>query len=102
MPFTDTMRPDMYGSDHVVSTTDAAGTIGRIAFDFGFRANKVHLFNDKATDVYLSFQSTAGDTGGFRVRACSNLTFDFLVGGLSVASTTTSTGDKVRVLATRG
>lgn len=92
---------DQYNDEVVVSTTDAAGVIGKIGVDFGFRATSFALWNDKATDVYVSANSTTGSTGGFRLKAGETFTYQALVGGLALASTTTSTGDKVRVLGLR-
>lgn len=92
---------DQYSAEEVVSTTDAAGTIGKIGFDFGFRATSVVIWNDKNTDVYVNLNSTAGSTGGYRLKAGENIAHQLLIGALSLASTTTSTGDKVRVLAVR-
>ena len=94
-------RADQFVSESVVSTTDAAGTIGTIGFDFGFRATSLSFFNDKASDVYLSLDSTTGSTGGHRLKAGESISFTFLSGGAALASTATSTGDKVRVFAVR-
>lgn len=93
---------DQYNDEQVVSTTNAAGTIGKIGFDFGLRATSVTVWNDKASDVYVSLSSTVGSTGGFRLKANENITLQVLIGGMSLASTTTSTGDVCRVLAVRG
>lgn len=95
------MRADQYSAEQVVSTTDAAGTIGKIGFDFGFRATSVAFWNDKSSDVYISLNSTAGSTDGFRLKAGESVSFAVLTGGASIASTATSTGDKVRTLALR-
>lgn len=94
-------RADQFAGDVVVSTTDAAGTIGKIGFDFGFRATYLRIWNDKATDVYVNLDSTTGSTGGFRLRACSDFMHNLLIGGCALASTATSTADKVRLVALR-
>ena len=95
------MLAQQYATPLSVSTTDAAGTIGKIGIDFGFVATSVAIWNDKATDVYLSLDSTTGSTGGHRVKASENVSFAYLASGCALASTATSTGDFVRVLAVR-
>jgi hypothetical protein len=92
-------RMNQYAADVVVSTTDAAGVIGRVGFDFGFLATAFAIYNDKATAVYLSLDSTTGSTGGFKVLAGGSYSFAVRTGGAALASTTTSTGDSCRVLA---
>ena len=94
-------RAGQYASEHQVSTTDAAGTIGAIGFDFGLLATSVAFWNDKASAVYVSLDSTAGSTGGFKLKAGENVSFGIRSGGCALASTTTSTGDFVRLLAVR-
>lgn len=102
MPTAYQERANQYSSEVCVSTTDAAGTIGKIGFDFGFLATSVAFWNDKADDVYISLDSTAGSTGGARLKAGENVAFQQRLGGCALASTTTSTGTIVRVLATGG
>lgn len=102
MPTTYLERADQYTAEPTVSTTDAAGTIGKIGFDFGLLANSVALWNDKATAVYVSLDSTTGSTGGFRLKAGENISVAIKVGGMALASTATSTSDVVRILAVRG
>jgi len=92
-------RPHQFYAEEVVSTTDAAGTIGKIGFDPGFLDTAVILYNDKADVVYAHFGSTVGSTGGFRLAAGGVLAVSVRTGGFSLASTTTSTGTTVRVLA---
>lgn len=99
---TSLFRPDQYSAEEVVSTTDAAGVIGKIGFDFGFRAGSVAVWNDKATAIYLSLDSTTGSTGGFKLKAGESVAFNVFTGMAAFASTTTSTGDFVRLLALRG
>ena len=95
-------RADQYVSNEiVVSTTDVAGTIGKIGFDFGILATTVAIYNDKAGAVYVSLDSTAGSTGGFQLKAGENVTIGVRLGSLSLASTTTTTGDFVRLWAIR-
>ena len=94
-------RPDQYVTEVTVSTTDAAGTIGKIGVDFGFVANQVAFANDKASTVYLNLDSSAGSTGGWPIKSNETFSLDVVTGGCSLASTTTSTGDKVRVGAWR-
>lgn len=94
-------RADQFFSEAHVSTSCEAGEIGKLGFEFGFKATAVSLYNDKASDVYVSLDSTTGSTGGFRLKAGENVAFTLPIGGCSVASTATSTGDKVRVLAVR-
>lgn len=96
MPSTNT-KPNQYNSEDVVSTSDAAG---KVVHDFQFDAQHVAVFNDKATDVYVSFSSTSGSTGGHKVKAGEQQAYSGIRAGLfTLASTSTSTGDKVRVLA---
>ena len=103
MPTAYQERANQYNAEPVVSTTDAAGAIGKIGFDFGFLATSVAFWNDKADDVYVSLDSTAGSTGGARLKAGENVSFiQCRIGGCSLASTTTSTGTTVRVMATGG
>ena len=94
-------RAQQYIAEEVVSTTDAAGTIGKIGFDFGLLATSVAFWNDKASTVYLSLDSTTGSTGGFPLKQGENVSFAIRSGGCALASTTTSTTDKVRLLAVR-
>lgn len=102
MPPTSLFLADQFNnSTYVVSTTDAAGTIGVVGIDFGFAATSVSIFNDKASTIYVSLNSTAGSTGGHKMLAGESLSFTLRLGSLSLASTTTSTGDFVRVLAVR-
>ncbi len=96
------LRANQYFAEEYVSTTDAAGTIGRIGFDPGFLATSVAIWNDKASAVYLSLDSTTGSTGGARLAAGESVVLSVPTGGFALASTTTSTGDKVRVLAIGG
>ena len=96
------LRANQYNAEVVVSTTDAAGTIGKIGFDPGFLATTVAIWNDKASAVYLSLNSTTGSTGGARLAAGESVTVSVPTGGFALASTTTSTGDTVRVLAVGG
>lgn len=93
------LRANQYYEEAVVSTTDAAGTIGKIGFDFGFIAGSVAFFNDKATPVYVNMDSTAGSTGGFALPAGASVSFTVRTGAASLASTATSTGTTVRVIA---
>ena len=102
MPTAYQERANQFNDEQVVSTTDAAGTIGRIGFDFGFLAISVAFWNDKSTDVYVSLDSTTGSTGGHRLKAAEQVAFQGRLGGCALASTTTSTGDVVRVLAIGG
>lgn len=95
-------RAQQYVDDVVVSTTDAAGVIGKIGFDFGFRALSVLVVNNKADTVYVSFDTTSGSTGGFALAAAKRLLVHAPLGGFSLASTTTSTGDSVAVFAVQG
>jgi hypothetical protein len=88
-------RPDQSFSEAVVSTCSADGKLG---IDFGFDANQLVLLNDKATDVYVSLDSTVGSTDGYRLKAAETLSLSNVkVGRMSLASTSTSTGDNVRV-----
>jgi len=91
------MMNEFVGSSVVSSSTWSSGTTG---FAFGFDANRVMVRNDKATPVYLTFRDTIGTTNG--VRTCASETFDMTfakVGGIGIASTTTSTGTTVLVWA---
>ena len=92
---------DQYVAEESVSTPDIAGTIGKIGFDFGILATSVAFWNDKASAVYLSLNSTTGSTGGFKLKAGENVSFGVRLGGCAMASTATSTGDFVRLLAVR-
>jgi len=96
------LRTSQFYSEPVVSTTDAAGVIGKIGFDFGFLASSVAFFNDKLEPVYISLDSTTGSTGGFKLAAGASISFSARAGGASLASTTTSTGTIVRTLALGG
>lgn len=60
---------------------------------FGFQASLVRVVNDRTTPVYVNLNSTTPSTGGFKT--CSGETHqyhDFGCSGISLASTTTSTG----------
>jgi hypothetical protein len=92
-------RANQYYEEAVVSTTDAAGTIGRIGFDFGFITSAVIFINDKADSVYVTLNSTVGSTGGVKLNTTEQLSFTAQTGGAALASTTTSTGTTVRVIA---
>lgn len=91
-------RVDQYNAELVVSTTDAAGTIGKVGVDFGFLTSSVLVINDKTTDIFASFNSSGGSTGGHRIKSGEATTFTVQTGLMSFASTTTSTGDVVRVV----
>lgn len=91
-------KPEQFASEVVVSTTDAAGTIGTAGLDFTFDAGQLLVINDKASDVYMSLDSTSGSTGGHRIKSGESRSFAGIrCGRMSFASTSTSTGDKVRV-----
>lgn len=92
-------HPDQFANNAiVVSTTDAAGTIGTAGLDFAFDAGQVIVLNDKASTIYLSLDSTAGSTGGHAIKAGESRSFAGIrCGRMSLASTSTSTGDFVRV-----
>ena len=103
MPSSNTHPDQFVNNGVVVSTTDAAGTIGTAGLDFTFDASHLFLVNDKATSVYVSLDSTSGSTGGLEVKTTSGLQLDNLrIGRMSLASTSTSTGTFVRVAAWGG
>lgn len=88
---------NQYAVDDTVSSTSGSATAG---YAFGFVATSLRLANDKATPVYVSLNSTAGSTGGYRT--CSGESWAIsgvATGGIGLASTTTSTGTTVRVAA---
>ena len=95
-------RADQYATPESVATTDIAGTIGKVGIDFGILANSCAFWNDKTTSVYLSLNSTTGSTGGFEIKAGENLSLTVRIGACALASTATSTGTFVRILAVRG
>lgn len=73
------------------------------AMDFGFPATAVRIVNDRATAVYVNFNSTAMSTAGFKT--CSQEAIEMTIppcSGIGVISTATSTGTFVRVLALGG
>lgn len=84
---------NQFSSENAVSTASVS--------DFGFVANEVHVYNDKATPVYVTLNSTApGTTAGFRTCASDSLKLSqVMTGYLGLASTTTSTATVARVLA---
>jgi len=90
-------RPNQYFSEQYIATS----SVGRIAVDFGFVANQVIVFNDKAASVYESLDTTTGSTGGWRIKANESLTLQGLVGGVALSTTATSTTDTVRIGAWR-
>jgi len=94
-------RAAQFAAEESVSTTDTAGTIGKIGVDVGFIATFLRLINDKASPVYLDLSSTAGSTGGHKIVASSfiELHGTIRLASFSLASTATTTGDFVRILA---
>lgn len=92
------MFPDQYSADLVPFTT-GSGQQAASQVAFGFQATRIKVCNDRATAVFVSF-STSASTGGFRT--CSGEQFEFAVppcSGVSLASTSPSTGTIVRVSA---
>lgn len=88
-------KPDQFATEVAVATSAPPGKVG---LDFGFDANQLVVLNDKAADVYLSLDSTAGSTDGLRVKASETISLSSLkLGAMSLATTTTTTGDLVRV-----
>lgn len=90
------MSPRQYATALVPSTTSTENAI-----DFGFQATEVQLVNDRAAAVFVNFDSTTASTGGYLT--CSGETLAVRnfgrMSGMAVASTTTSTGTMVRILA---
>ena len=92
-------HPEQFSTEVVISTSDGLGKIG---IDFGFDANQIIVLNDKASPVYMSLNSTSGSTGGHQIKAGESRSFSqMLLGRMSFASTSTSSGDVVRVAAWR-
>ena len=93
-------KASQYNDQHVVSASDGAGTIG---IDFGFNARQLVIANDKAGSVYVTFTGSSGSTGGHEIKANESLSLTGLfLSAMGIASTTTTTADKVRVLAIGG
>ena len=91
-------KPDQFATEVVVSTTAAAGTIGTAGIDFTFDAGQLLVINDKTTSVYMSLDSSSGSTGGHQIKPNESRSFAGIrCGKMSLASTSTSTGDFVRV-----
>lgn len=89
--------PQQYFSEQYIATS----SVGRVAVDFGFIANQVIVFNDKAASVYTSLDTTTGSTGGWRIKANESLSLQGLAGGVALATTATSTADTTRIGAWR-
>lgn len=92
--------PNQYNSEDNIYSTVTSTASGNTGFAFGFQANRVQVYNDKATPVYVLFNSTTGSTAGHRTCASENI----LVEGqpmiaCAIGSTTTTTATNVRVLA---
>lgn len=86
-----------YATESTVSSTSGTAAVG---VAFGFMAQTVLVYNDKAVPVYVSLNSTAGSTGGHRTCAGELLSVAGIMSeALGLASTTTSTAGIVRVLA---
>jgi len=74
------------------SPTTVTGTV------FLLPVNAVSVINDGGTPIYLNIGSTAATTGDMEIKSNEPFSLDArYIDRLSVASTTTSTGDKVRV-----
>ena len=93
-------RPNQYTEQSVVSASDGAGTAG---IDFGFNARQLVVANDKASSVYLTLTGSSGSTGGHEIKAGESLSLaGILCRYMGLASTATTTGTSVRVLAVGG
>jgi len=90
-------RPNQYVAEPHVATS----SVGKVGIDFGFVANQIVVLNDKVATVYLSLDSTSGSTAGHKMLNNDTFTIDGNIGGLSLATTATSTADTVRVSAWR-
>lgn len=89
------LQPNQSFTRDVVSTSGANGTLG---IDFGFDADLVVVANDKASPVYVNANSSSGSTAGFEVAPGRELRIDRVrARKIGLASTSTSTGDFVRV-----
>lgn len=84
--------------DQFAHNTIAVCSTGAVGLDFAFDAGQLLVLNDKASSVYMSLDSTSGSTGGHELKAGESRSFAGIrIGRMSFASTSTSTGDFVRV-----
>lgn len=92
----DKVFASQYYGEHLSTSTEDG-------IDFGFNASKVVVQNDKATAVFVRFNSTTPSTGGIRTCSGEELVFEHsLTRGFSLASQSTTTGTIARVWATGG
>ena len=92
--------PNQFQSEDCIYSTATSTASGNTGFAFGFRAVRVQIYNDKATPVYVTWNSTTGSTGGHRTCASESILIDGMpTVGCAIGSTTTTTATNVRVLA---
>lgn len=96
----DRMQPNQSQATLFPYTTGTAQA-AEGAVDFGFPARTLVIVNDRASAVYLNLNSSTPTTGGFKTCAGEQLVLPVPGGAsmLSAASSATSTGTHVRVLA---
>lgn len=95
-----TEYPNQYNSEDCIYSTAVSTASGNTGFAFGFRATRVQVFNDKATPVYVTWNSTTGSTAGHRTCSGENILLEGLpLIACAIASSTTTTATNVRVLA---
>lgn len=93
--------PDQSASQLTPNSTSSAD--GGNVVGFGFAARFVQVVNDRATAVYVNFNSTVASTGGYKTCSGEQISFQNIqCSGLSLAATATSTATFVRVLALGG
>jgi hypothetical protein len=67
---------------------------------FGFDATQVLCINDTDNNLYVSFASTAGSTGGMLLQTGERMALSGIATyGIGLAATTTSTGQFLRLAA---
>ena len=94
------MGIEQYSTGPLVGSTGAAPTITECIFPW--EASQIIIINDGAANAYLNVGSTNASTGSFPLKQTESLEFaDRFIRKLSIASTTTSTSDVVRVGAWR-
>ena len=97
------MLSRVYPSQASADLTPSSTSTGDNALSFGFPAAYIRLVNQRAAAVFVRFDSSTPSTAGYRTCAGEELVFNGpLCSQVAVASTTTSTGTIVRVLALGG